>query len=217
MIRDRIHDPAQSWNALTVGAYTDLVQFPTSVYPNYRPIAAAGSLAPSSTTSLAWDQEWPIKPDIVLEGGNEIIDSSGANTDTPEQMSLLTTAHGNSWPTTYGDKWHERQATAQAARMAAIIQASYPEFWPETVRALLVHTASWTPTMWGEFPNNKLGCQKRLRRYGYGVPNLLRALNSARNSLTLICQESFQPFDRVDGTMKTKDMKVHALPWPVSA
>lgn len=213
---DRIHDPAQSWNALTVGAYTDLVQFPTDTYPDWRPLATAGSLSPSSTTSVSWDQEWPIKPDIVLEGGNAVIDPTGTLIDTPEQMAILTTAHGITGRllTVLGDT---SAATALAARMAAIVQAKYPTFWPETVRALLVHSAAWTQPMSDSFSNNKLGLQKRLRRYGYGVPSLDRALSSAKNSLALISQETFQPFDKVDGKMKTKDMKIHALPWPVAA
>ena len=32
-------------------------------------------------------------------------------------------------------------ATAQAAHMAAQIYAEYPGIWPETVRALMIHSA----------------------------------------------------------------------------
>ncbi len=38
-------------------------------------------------------------------------------------------------------------ATAQAAYLAASILADYPNLWPETVRALIVHSADWTPAM----------------------------------------------------------------------
>ena len=31
--------------------------------------------------------------------------------------------------------------------------ASYPSFWPETVRGLLDHSAEWTPTMKAEIHN----------------------------------------------------------------
>jgi hypothetical protein len=54
----------------------------------------------------------------------------------------------------------------------------------------------------------------RLRRYGYGVPNLERALYSAKSSLTLLVQQKIQPFTKEDGTIKTKDMGFHSLPWP---
>ena len=38
-------------------------------------------------------------------------------------------------------------ATAQAAHLAAMVQAQYPEYSPETLRALLVQFAEWTMAM----------------------------------------------------------------------
>ena len=57
-----------------------------------------------------------------------------------------------------------------AARMAALIQAEYPLYWPETIRALLVHSAEWAEPMQRAFddevpkhvPKEKL--RRRLRR-----------------------------------------------------
>jgi hypothetical protein len=49
-----------------------------------------------------------------------------------------------------------------------------------------------------------------VRRYGFGVPVLERALRSANDSLTLIVQAILRPFD--DGKMG--EMHLHALPWP---
>lgn len=54
----------------------------------------------------------------------------------------------------------------------------------------------------------------RLRRYGYGVPSLGRALHSARSSLTLIAQQTLQPFTKEGSEIKTNDMGLHSLPWP---
>ena len=92
---DPIQDPAQSWNAVTVGAYTDLWEFDRSNhhFAGCEPIAPPGDLSPSSTTSLPWDRGWPIKPDIVLEGGNQIRRPGTATVFDPEQMAMLTTAH----------------------------------------------------------------------------------------------------------------------------
>lgn len=214
-----VQDPGQTWNAVTVGAYTDHVEFPQETYPGYLPLARAGDLSPCSTTSLAYHTDWPYKPDVVMEGGNTIVDPSTGRTDTPEQMSLLTTAHATVGRLLvgFGDT---SAATAQAARAAALIQAEYPGLWPETVRGLLIHSARWTPVMERAFDeaeprlSNKEKCRARLRRYGYGVPNLRRALHSARSSLTLIAQETLQPFDLMDGTVRTRDMRLHPLPWP---
>lgn len=53
-----------------------------------------------------------------------------------------------------------------------------------------------------------------LRRYGYGVPDLGRALKSTRNDLTLIIEDELQPFCLENSRVKTKEMKFHKLPWP---
>ena len=53
---DGIHDPAQAWNALTVGAYTDLVRITESDGSDYEPVAPKGGLSPFSTTSLIWEE-----------------------------------------------------------------------------------------------------------------------------------------------------------------
>jgi len=67
---DGIHDPGQAWNALTVGAYTERVLIRSEEFGGYRPVAPSGALSPSSTTSLIWEPKWPLKPDIIMEGGN---------------------------------------------------------------------------------------------------------------------------------------------------
>ncbi|MGE7912521.1 S8 family serine peptidase [Lysinibacillus xylanilyticus] len=62
-INSLAQDPAQSWNSISVGAYT-LIDEPTlipSQYINFQPIAKSGCLSPSSRTSLLWDSKWPIK------------------------------------------------------------------------------------------------------------------------------------------------------------
>src|SRR5690606_30351037 len=55
---DSIHDPAQSWNALTVGGYTEKALIDTKKYPGWTPLAQPGDLAPSSCTSSTWAKKW---------------------------------------------------------------------------------------------------------------------------------------------------------------
>ena len=43
---DSVHDPAQAWNALTIGASTDLVRITESDADEYKPIASEGALSP---------------------------------------------------------------------------------------------------------------------------------------------------------------------------
>ena len=212
---DGIHDPAQAWNALTVGAYTDLVQITEPDTTDYVPVVPEGGLSPFSTTSLIWQDHWPLKPDIVLEGGNVAKDLLGPV--DMSSLSLLTTHYQptvRSFTTTNATS----AATALAARLAAQVLAVYPEFWPETVRALIVHSAEWTNTMKRQFLRNKpskRNYQNLLRRCGFGVPDLDRALWSAGNSLTMVVEESLHPFKREPNSSPTfRDMHFHDLPWP---
>ena len=152
---DGIHDPAQAWNALTVGACTDLVRI---TEPNCQwtcaPIAPKGGLSPFSTTSLPWQRYWPLKPDIVMEGGNVAEDSVGAV--TVPSLSLLTTHYRpalRSFTTSHATS----AATALASRLAAQVMGAYPDLWPETVRGLIVHSAEWTDAMKDAYLPRKLG------------------------------------------------------------
>ena len=51
-----IHDPAQAWNALTVGGYTERWQLDHPDYADYEVIAPAGGLSPCSATSSLGSQ-----------------------------------------------------------------------------------------------------------------------------------------------------------------
>ena len=42
-------------------------------------------------------------------------------------------------------------ASAQGARLAARLVADHPEYWPETIRGLIVHSAEWTKPMIAAF------------------------------------------------------------------
>jgi Subtilase family len=209
-----IQDPAQAWNVVTVGACTDKLEITDPHLTGYAALAPLGGLCPTSTTSCGWTKrEWPFKPDIVMEGGNYAFDPSGDVTDT-EDLSLLTTllSPEGALLSTMRDT---SAATALASRYAALIQANYPAYWPETIRGLLIHSARWTPKMLEEFPHRQR--HERLRCYGHGVPNLRIARECAENKATMVIQESLQPFcwnvEKKDTA--TNHMHEHTLPWPV--
>ncbi len=216
-----IHDPGQSWNALTVGAFTGKYQLTNPDLAEHQPLAQPGELSPFSTTSLTWESKWPAKPDIVLEGGN-LAKAPNGFISAHDDLSLLSTG---SQPTRrqFDSINATSAAAAQAAWMAAQIQVEYPQAWPESIRGLMVHTAEWPDAM----KRQLLGDVKRrdykkddygklLRYCGYGVPNLSRALKCASNSLTLIAQAQIQPYDKKNGHTNgvAKEMHVHRLPWP---
>lgn len=219
---EAVEDPAQSWNALTVGAYSehdDMAGAPSD-FAGYVPIAPRGELSPVSRTSVSFDRKrWPFKPDVVASGGNLARTPDGTDVDTPPNLAVLTTRFqklGEGYFTTTRDT---SAATGQVAAIAADIYAAYPDLRPETVRALIVHSAQWTDAMWERFKADASKAQRvnLLRRYGMGVPSLNRAIYSASNALTLIAESSIHPYERegnvADG--KVREMNLHQLPWPI--
>lgn len=218
-ITEGIHDPGQSWNALTVGAYTQKINITEHDAQAYQPIALADSLSPFSTTSVTWHKTpWPYKPDVVFEGGNAARDA--ISPATMPSLSLLSTHHQPTQRLLTTSN-ATSAASALCSRLAAQIMVEYPNLWPETVRSLIVHSAEWTEQMQADFLDTrkrKDDYARLIRHCGYGVPNLERALWSLSNSLTLIVQNSLQPFQR-DGSKEptARDMHLHRLPWPKEA
>jgi hypothetical protein len=211
-----VEDPAQSWNALSVGAFTELADVAASGpdFVGWTPTASVGDLSPFSRTSVSFPYQWPIKPDIVLEGGNTALSPEG-DVDWPDSLQVLTTnalVNQRLLTTTNATS----ASTAQAARLAAAISAVYPNLWPETLRALVVHSAEWTSQMRDRFlsaGSSKTAREALVRRYGFGVPDVTRATRSAGDALTLVLQDSIRPFEKG----KLREMHVHELPWPTDA
>jgi hypothetical protein len=215
---ESVENPAQSWNALSVGGMTHKAASNDPATNGWNLIAPPGDLSPRSRTSVIWtEKDWPIKPDIVFEAGNYIHDGTFVS-DDPD-LSVLTTGHNVPFKC-FRDT---SAATAAVARMAAILHSEYPDLWPETIRGLLVHSADWTPEMLqnGQALANTNSKNALLRTFGYGVPDLDVARFSASSRACLISQQTIQPFIRAeeeDGTLAQsasfKEMNLHSLPWP---
>jgi hypothetical protein len=210
-----VEDPAQAWNALTVGAHTELADTPVDpTFAGWSPLGVAGGISPHSRTSVMFAQrQWPLKPDICMEGGNVLTDGA---TDFHERHPLLSLRSTDARSDlAIGSVNATSAATAQAARLAALAQTSYPEFWPESIRGLLTHTAEWTESMRAEIEEapNKTGRLALLRRYGWGVPSEEAVLYSGKNAITMVTQDEFVPFDGPDH--KARRFRLHALPWPI--
>jgi hypothetical protein len=208
-----IENPSQAWNALTVGAFTEKETLVDPTYRGWRAIAPTGGVAPCSRTSVAWDRKWPIKPEIVLEGGNWA--DSGPQVDCPDDLAVLTTHYRPAIRQfeAFGDT---SAAASLGAYLSARVMAQRPTAWPETVRALVVHSAQWTAPMQVEMNRARTQAQRGalLRRFGYGVPNLDRAAMSSLNDATVVAEEHLRPFQLDGSKVKTKDMNLHDLPWP---
>ncbi|WP_052391134.1 S8 family peptidase [Streptomyces sp. NRRL B-24484] len=217
----RIEDPAQAWNILAVGAYTDLTTVPDDPsFAGYRPLAQAGELSPFSRTSVSMPETTPVKPDIVLEGGNLLVDETNTQWHQHDIVGLTTTGIHIDRPLTTANA--TSAATAQAAHLAAMAHAAYPALRPEAVRALLVHEARWTaPMLQGVYTKSgrpRMGpgdfARKVLRRYGWGVPTQERVLSSAANAVTLMIQDTLTPYHRHPDGPRLGELKLHTLPWP---
>ncbi|HPO14508.1 MAG TPA: S8 family peptidase [Candidatus Hydrogenedentes bacterium] len=219
-ITNEIHDPGQSWNVLTVGAFTEKTRITDDTLLGYAAIAPDGGLSPYSTTSSTWHgRRWPIKPEVVFEGGN-VARGPNNSISVPDDLKLVSTYY-NPQRSQFAPFCATSAAAAQAAWMAAQIQIAYPEGWPETVRALIVHSADWTDTMRQQFlqatPATKQQIAYLMRICGYGVPNLSHALHTLSNSLTLISQTTLQPYDKKKDRYVTNEMHLYELPWPKEA
>jgi hypothetical protein len=157
-----------------------------------------------------------LKPDVVLEGGNAALDELGAV--GMASLNLLTT-HNRPLDRLFTTSNGTSTASALCAGMAAQIMAAYPRLRPETVRALLVHSAQWSKTMSEMLlpaSPNKNDYVRLIRHCGWGVPDLNRALWSAGDSLTLLIEDQVHPYTKASGKtgIVTRDMNLHSLPWP---
>jgi hypothetical protein len=154
---------------------------------------------------------------LPTEAGNMAANPAYADPDYLDDLQLLSTSHQSiARPplTTFGDT---SAAAALAARLAATVWHKYPTLTPETLRALMIHSAEWTSAMLSRFTNARgdVNYKNVVRCFGHGVPNLRRLLSSLDNSLTLIAEGEIQPFFKEDGRVKTREMVLHDLPWPI--
>lgn len=216
-----VENPGQAWNAITVGAYTDKTVIAKKEYVDYSPVSNKGGVSPFTSSSVMWEKsKWPIKPEVVFEGGNlghNQNESFLKGYSELEDLDMITTCkdfvRGKSLIATNMTS----PATAQAAWMLANIRHNCPQLWPETIRGLLIHSATWTDEMLKIFvPANhatKNDYRNLIRICGYGVPNLDRAVYSAQNSVNLIIEDELQPFvKKGGGSITSNEMHMHDIP-----
>lgn len=211
-----VQNPSQAWNAISIGAYTEKIIVNDQRFANHSLLANEGGLSPHSTTSLTWERKWPVKPDVVFEGGN-LLKAPDNNITSHEDLELLSTSKSiqiKPFDTVNATS----AAAAQASWFAAKVAFEYPDAWAETIRGLMVHSADWNNAMRNqhEKQNNKRDVTNLLRTFGFGVPNLDMALYSQESALTFIAQETIQPFSYKEGSSNTETNEIHFfdLPWP---
>lgn len=214
-----IESPAQAWNVLSVGAFTNISDANLVAESGRTPFAPQGDISPLSRTSCQFESKWPIKPDVLFEGGNMAVD---IHSDVvPDDALSLTTCNPDFTNSPFTTINATSAATGMAGQFIGALIAKYPNYWPETIRALIVHSAEWTDTMKDTLPHHagKTEQTELLRMFGYGVPDLERAKYSASNALTLVAQKDFQVFGQklkngLPTSQKTSQVVLIPLPWP---
>lgn len=185
-LSEKIHQPSQAVNALTVGAFTARVELPNdAAYREARVVAPnPGGISPYTSTGLVGN-EWPIKPEVVVEGGNLAINGTLPDHTVPT-LSALTTSLHHTRGSPLALMSMTSEAAARAGHLAAHIWSLEPKLRPETVRGLIVHSASWSKTMLEDFP----GVNDRLLACGYGTPNEGLASECAQGVATIFIEDA---------------------------
>lgn len=218
-----LEDPAQSWNALTVGGFTRKDRWTTW---DMQPVVPANHRSPYSRGSQSLpDDLTPIKPEVLFEAGNMVSDASGF-CGWHESVSLLSTG-SDVVAEPLVPFWATSAAVGMAGNFVGRLQATLPDRWPETIRALAVDSAAWPQPIRRRLigggahwrTGSKGEKQRILREVGYGVPDVERAMLSARNDVTLIAEAEIQPFAiGADGRSGVfNEMHFYDLPWPKGA
>ena len=153
---------------------------------------------------------------MVFEGGNVLKAPDGQLIEGYEDYGMLSTAK-NTVRRQFDVINATSAAAAQASWFAAKIMEVYPQSWPETVRALMVHSASWSDEMINQFNtdiSSKGDVKDLMRVFGYGKPDVNKALYTTERNITYVAQEQIQPFIKERTKYATKDMHFFKLPWP---
>lgn len=206
-----VQDPAQSWNAISVGAFTDKVLIDDVEYEGKRIVAPRGGVSPFSRTSRLWDNNMPIKPEILMEGGNAYWDGEGFSWH--DDLMLVTASSREIAP--FNAFNATSAATALAGRLAGAIKYHNPELSALSIRALMVHSASWTEAMKQMcMDNGQLNKDLLVHTCGYGVPDWGKATATHESYVTFVAEEELHPFAISGSGLKHANMHFFNLPWP---
>lgn len=197
-----VQSPAQAWNALTVGAYTEKTLVGDE---SFKPLAAPGGVSPYSCSSYPWHEKRN-KPEIVMEGGNVAYHDLLRETSHSD-LSLVTTSNEQEEPLEPFNA--TSAATGLAARLAAQIKVENPQLSMLSIRGLMVHSARWTDEMMRI--NN---VEERMTLCGYGVPDENAAVYSNEKCATYIFENQLEPYTQGDSGNIYGKMHYYDLPWP---
>jgi hypothetical protein len=176
----RVPNPAQSFQALTVGSIS------SSTFRELSRSSIAQTDYPSSFSCSGlgiWDS---IKPEVVEYGGDLVADGgTPPNLSTPPEVCPeLVRSRLNGGPLVSRDAIGTSFSAPKVTHIAAYLAAELPDESCLLYRALIVQSAR-LPN-WVEAESFDL--YRAVRLLGYGIPNLDRALGGSSNRITLIAK-----------------------------
>ena len=171
----KVANPGVSYFAITVGSIAK-EDFEDA---DYKALAGRNHVSPFSRTGLGM---WGcIKPDVVEFGGdlmkNKLSNELIANETTSPEL-VNSTLHGAS--SVGKDSFGTSFSTPKVSYIASRLQTEHPTESAQMYRALIIQSARlpehcfYNPTV------------NDFRYYGYGVPNVNRALNNSQSRITFI-------------------------------
>lgn len=208
-----VQQPAQAWNVLSVGGYTERGELTAddkaAGYPD--PLAVPGQLSPHSRTGLGGSR--PIKPEIVMEAGNT---APGGGLVNPEAQGLSLLTLGRAWRrggSLTRRTWATSPAAAAASNALARLARAHPDLRPATLRGLLVHSARWPSSALSQMRTK----HDLLRSFGYGSADAERVMSSRTNRPIMVYEGMLQPrYRKAEGGFERRADFVE-LPFPFEA
>jgi hypothetical protein len=173
----RVANPAQSFNALTVGSVSEAV-FSDGIRTSLGGVDFPSAF--SATGPGIWDV---IKPDIVEYGGTYAVDNGNPPRLTSPEQLCPELLRANNGPAYSRDAVGTSFAAPKVTHIAAELQKVLPDEPPLLWRALIAQSARWPewainsdPQTYGDI----------LRLIGFGLPSLERATSNNNYRMTFI-------------------------------
>lgn len=205
----RLLSPAESMNALTVGAlFNDM----SEATENIRQLLPCSNSIPSPISSIGRGINNSIKPDVIFNGGRSVLFEDitvpnhakwrngtsiyppGTLSAKPITLAGNTNVVGYSFGTSDSAALLSHEAMKCYDVLQEIFQAEQNSNVPAMyaallLKAMLVHGAQWNSTaqlICKEIGLSGRGADQIHRWLGYGIPNVSRVLECAKNRVTLI-------------------------------
>lgn len=186
-----ISTPSESLNNLSIGALAGNLEVgdnsdltPSNIYPAYYTRKFHYDYEQKvNTTNFSKNQKNKQlnKPDLVFDGGDLLTEKSGIEIIASPADGYFRRACGTSL------------STPLVTSIVAEIEGMYPDLDIQSIKALLINSASYyKPSKLPAFDNRGEVLKKLI---GFGVPDTRTALLSSDKSITMIVEDQIKPLE----------------------